>query len=151
MKKYCDENGEIDRRIFTDSFYFADDGRSAIPFTYPYETTSLIALQTQTMIRTIHLLHNQNQAITDIGELQDGVNDIFSDAYYQGKLLPLARLIEKTYGPGSFAELGKITEDGGEAMLDRVEKFIYDHPSDGRNKKVGDGKIDEDHERCRSH
>ncbi len=36
--------------------------------------------------------------------------DIFAKAAMSGKLLPVARLIEKTYGKGSFRKLGEETQ-----------------------------------------
>jgi len=42
----------------------------------------------------------------DAFESVDAVMEIFIDAYFSGKLLPIARLVEKTYGKGSFRESG---------------------------------------------
>lgn len=39
----------------------------------------------------------------------EDVFDLFVKAAFEGKLLPLARLIEKTYGKGSFREIGAIS------------------------------------------
>ena len=40
-------------------------------------------------------------------ESRKDVEDVFIDAQINGRLLPLARLIEKTYGKGSFRKLGE--------------------------------------------
>lgn len=42
---------------------------------------------------------------------KDEVFDIFAKAVMTGRLLPLARLIEKTYGKGSFREIGEKTAE----------------------------------------
>ncbi|TSC93885.1 MAG: hypothetical protein CEN87_714 [Parcubacteria group bacterium Licking1014_1] len=43
-------------------------------------------------------------------ELDEDVFNIFAKTYFTGKLLPIARLIEKTYGKGSFRKLGRETK-----------------------------------------
>lgn len=42
---------------------------------------------------------------------REGVFEVFARAYFTGRLLNLARLIEKTYGKGSFVEIAKATEE----------------------------------------
>ena len=41
----------------------------------------------------------------------DEVFDVFAKAYFTGKILPIAKLVEKTYGNGSFREFGEKTKD----------------------------------------
>lgn len=47
---------------------------------------------------------------SDKFESQEEVFDEFARAYFTGKLLPIARLIEKTYGKGSFRKVGEETK-----------------------------------------
>jgi hypothetical protein len=41
---------------------------------------------------------------------QEQVFDVFASAYFSGRLLPVARLIEKTFGSGSFRKIGEETK-----------------------------------------
>ena len=43
-------------------------------------------------------------------ESEDDIFNLFAKAVMSGELLPVARLIEKTYGKGSFRKLGQETK-----------------------------------------
>jgi len=49
---------------------------------------------------------------------EEDVFKIFTQATIGGQLLPLARIWEKTYGKGSFRDLGKVTKFRGLPEMD---------------------------------
>lgn len=59
--------------------------------------------------RIINYIYEQNK--TEF-KTRDEVTDVFVDASVNGNLFKLARLVEKTFGKGSFRELGKGTGSG---------------------------------------
>lgn len=60
--------------------------------------------------KLIEILAEIRQKDPEQFESQEDVFKIFAEAYFTGKILKLARLIEKTYGKGSFRKLGAETE-----------------------------------------
>lgn len=56
----------------------------------------------------IDFIYKENK---DNFQSREDVFNVFSKACLTGRLLPIARLIEKTYGVGSFRELGEETRD----------------------------------------
>ena len=59
--------------------------------------------------RLYTMLEEIQKANSEEFKSTDEVFNVFARAQLSGRLLPLARLIEKTYGKGSFRKLGKET------------------------------------------
>ncbi|PJE50756.1 MAG: hypothetical protein COV29_03425 [Candidatus Yanofskybacteria bacterium CG10_big_fil_rev_8_21_14_0_10_36_16] len=59
------------------------------------------------------IFENNPDEFNSLGE----VFNLFTKAYFTGRLLPIAKLIEKTYGKGSFRELGENTKSKDEESL----------------------------------
>jgi len=66
------------------------------------------------------IFHNNK----DRFESYEDVLKVFSQAMFTGNLLPIARLVEKTYGKGSFRKVGKTTEDKAPDMFEVLEKAL---------------------------
>lgn len=75
------------------------DESSVRPYSYLYERKALWA-----MIDTIYSKNKEKF------ENKEEIFRVFAEATMSGKLLPAARLIEKTYGKGSFRNLGELTK-----------------------------------------
>jgi len=70
-----------------------------LKYSYPRER--------EMMTKIIDDIYNANK--NDF-ESSEKVFDIFAKAYFTGNILPIARLVEKTFGKGSFRKLGEETK-----------------------------------------
>jgi hypothetical protein len=63
----------------------------------------------------------------------EDVFKMFSKAMFTGKILEVARLIEKTYGKGSFREMGELTKNPAGDVVKKFEKFINERIEKANN------------------
>jgi len=87
-------------------FWMSTSGGSWCRFSYPKPRETL-----QFIISEIR------RALPKKYKSEQDVLSEFSQSYFTGKLLPLARLIEKVFGKGSFEALGMMTTDRESAVL----------------------------------
>lgn len=100
------EGGDIlearEKIAFLDEFPIEDNSDMVnvklVPYTYEAARKSLWGMA--------EIIYKANQ---DEFNSKEEVVDLFIRAYFNGKILPVARLYEKTFGKGSFRELGKKT------------------------------------------
>lgn len=71
------------------------------------------------------LLYVCDEIAKDIGVSEEDIQKEFLKANFSGKLLGLAKMVEKTFGKGSFRELGNLDVDKSSAhnVLEALKKF----------------------------
>lgn len=84
---------------------------------YPNDRAKFIAI--------LQVLYERNR---DTFKSYEDVFKLFSRAMFQGGLLSIARLIEKTFGKGSFRGLGKETQDTAPNLLDILQSISKSEP-----------------------
>lgn len=84
-------------------------------YAYVNERAGFVAL--------IELLYERNK---DKFDLYEDVFKLFSTAMFKGDLLPIARLIEDTFGKGTFRAIGKNTKDKSPNVVDTLSSLVSD-------------------------
>jgi hypothetical protein len=93
-------NPDFARQAFTDEVmlvYRVDEGTvKLVTYTYPESRRALNNLLAK--------LHGSN---TDRFTSQEEVFPLFTRAYFTGKILPIERLVDRTFRKGTFRQLGE--------------------------------------------
>src|SRR3989338_4959424 len=79
----------------------------------------------------VELLYEKNKNEFDSYE---DVFKLFSQAMFKGHLLPIARLIEKTFGKGSFRTIGQKTKDESPSVVDTLSSLYADSSPEPKDK-----------------
>lgn len=122
IKEYIDSNKL--RLTSDDVDWISRDGRVLI---------------TKSYISQRRVLRYMVQEIADeTGETREEVYDLFFRAYFTGRLLKIARLVERVFGKNAFRAIGMMGDDkkSARSMLDYLFKVRLDKNEKDKNKTI---------------
>ncbi len=140
-KRFCEKYFQ-DIRLLRDSFIALKDKKKQVEF-LDSPTFSVLgelldpqSLYSYTNERAgfaslVELLYEKNKNEFDSYE---DVFKLFSQAMFKGHLLPIARLIEKTFGKGSFRTIGQKTKDESPSVVDTLSSLYADSSPEPKDK-----------------
>ena len=108
---YLEDIEEAIIQTFTEKFYQDDILHSDLfKDEREHQTENVTFIRTEEQTKISNLIDNIWLKNENYFESRKDVEDIFFNAQINGRLLPLVRLIERTYGKGSFRELAQQTK-----------------------------------------